>query len=115
MTSAELLRRRAERLATPALLATVSSLELMVFAVGAARYAVPLGIVRSVLTEAVTPIPGAQAWVAGFINVRRARLLAACCCSRHVTVWSAGHSSRCRSCNAHPALSCERRCRFRRG
>lgn len=70
MTSAELLRRRAERLATPALLATVSSLELMVFAVGAARYAVPLGIVRSVLTEAVTPIPGAQAWVAGFINVR---------------------------------------------
>lgn len=70
MTGAELLRRRAEQLAAPAVLETAQSLELMVFAVGAAVYAVPLGMVTGVMTEAVTPVPGVQAWVAGFINVR---------------------------------------------
>ena len=70
MTKAELLRSRAERLAVAPSTDAVQSLELMVFSVGAALYAVPLGIVRGVLTEAVTPVPGVQAWVAGFINVR---------------------------------------------
>ena len=70
MTNAELLRWRAERLAAPAALETTPSLELMVFAVGAARYAVPLAIVRGVLTEPVTPVPGVQSWVAGLVNVR---------------------------------------------
>ena len=70
MTKAELLRSRAERLAVAPSTDVVQPLELMVFSVGAALYAVPLGIVRGVLTEAVTPVPGVQAWVAGFINVR---------------------------------------------
>ena len=70
MTKAELLRRRAERLAVAPSTDAAQSLELMVFSVGAALYAVPLGIVRGVLIEAVTPVPGVQAWVAGFINVR---------------------------------------------
>ncbi len=70
MTNAELLRRRAERLATPAASAAGLTLELMVFAVGEARYAVPLEIVREVLKEAVAPIPGVPIWVAGCINVR---------------------------------------------
>ena len=70
MTDAELLRRRTERLAAPATLSTTPSLELMVFAVGAARYAVPLEIVRGVLTEPVMPVPGVQSWVAGLVNVR---------------------------------------------
>ena len=65
-----MLRSRAERLAVAPSTDAVQSLELMVFSVGAALYAVPLGIVRGVLTEAVTPVPGVQAWVAGFINVR---------------------------------------------
>ena len=70
MTNAELLRRRAAQLATPGVAQTAPLLELMVFAVGAAVYAVPLGIVRGVLIEKITPMPGVQAWVAGCINVR---------------------------------------------
>jgi chemotaxis signal transduction protein len=70
VTSAQLLRRRAEELARPVALESAPALELMVFGVGAALYAVPLGIVRGVLTEAVTPIPGVQPWIAGCINVR---------------------------------------------
>lgn len=70
MTNSELLRRRAEELARPVAMASAPALELMVFAVGAALYAVPLGVVRGVLNEAVTKIPGVRAWVAGIINVR---------------------------------------------
>lgn len=70
MTNADLLRRRAEQLAIPAAPASAQSLELMVFTVGHTLYAVPLEVVRGVMTEAVTPIPGVQAWVAGCINVR---------------------------------------------
>ncbi len=70
MTNAELLRHRAERLATPAAPAATASLELMVFAVGTSRYAVPLEIVRGVLKEPVTLVPGVPSWVAGCINVR---------------------------------------------
>lgn len=70
MTNAELLRKRAERLAAPAPNSAEQSLELMVFAVGAALYAVPLATVRGVLTEAVSPVPGVHTCVAGLINVR---------------------------------------------
>ena len=70
MTKPELLRRRAEQLARPTAPKSAPSLELMVFSVGAALYAVPLEVVRGVLTETVTPIPGVQTWVAGLINVR---------------------------------------------
>ena len=70
MTNAELLRERAERLAAPAPNSAEQSLELMVFAVGAALYAVPLATVRGVLTEAVSPVPGVHTCVAGLINVR---------------------------------------------
>lgn len=70
MTNAELLRERAERLAAPAPNIAEQSLELMVFAVGAALYAVPLATVRGVLTQAVSPVPDVQTCVAGLINVR---------------------------------------------
>ena len=70
MSDALLLRRRAEQLARPAAPAAAQTLELMVFTVGAALYAVPLEVVRGVLTTTVTPIPGVQPWVAGLINVR---------------------------------------------
>ena len=70
MTNSALLRRRAAQLAKPMALESAPALELMVFNVGAALYAVPLAVVKGVLTDTVTPIPGVQMWVAGCINVR---------------------------------------------
>jgi purine-binding chemotaxis protein CheW len=46
-------------------------LGLLTFELGQRRYAVPLEFVREVLAAgAVTPVPGAPAWVRGMLNAR---------------------------------------------
>jgi purine-binding chemotaxis protein CheW len=66
----DILRRRAEQLAVRLETQSVRTVDFMVFEVGAERYAVPLEMVRGVVQDAVTPMPGAAAWIAGALNVR---------------------------------------------
>jgi chemotaxis signal transduction protein len=66
------LERRALHLAAPER-AAEAVLEFVVLFDGAlGRYALPLTAVRAVVREAVTPVPGVNAWIAGLVNVRGA-------------------------------------------
>jgi purine-binding chemotaxis protein CheW len=64
------LRQRAARLAAAPSAAPLAPLELIAFTILGAQYAVTLESVRAVLREAVTPMPGVAAWIAGAVNVR---------------------------------------------
>jgi chemotaxis signal transduction protein len=68
--SSELLRQRAQRLATPVSSDVARREDLLVFGAGTERYAVRLEFVRGVVEDRVTPMPGVSAWIAGALNVR---------------------------------------------
>ncbi len=66
-------RKRAAELARPVAAATVrdEAQEVLLFAVGAERYALELGQVREVIeAPAITPIPGSPRELAGVVNAR---------------------------------------------
>lgn len=70
MSHQDVLRERAARLAAAPARAGQPPLELIAFEISGSSFAVPLGEVRAVLHEIVTPMPGVAGWIAGAVNVR---------------------------------------------